>query len=445
LEFVAMMQPRTVRVVTVLIVVVFVAVTVLSMLPSAASAAEPVRPSTEQTSAGQTSAVQTSAVQTGRQASTVQSKASALARARAKAVVARKGVKKAAKMRVRAVAAAADPARAYEAAVGVQARASAAVTETQTALERANAVLASEAAVRADITARYEAGRVQFEAAAAAYRAAGEQVSVLRAAQDGLVKQLGEAYAAVEVVAGAAAAVELVQVPAAAGAVTAAWKAEQKARGVRVRVKEGWEDKRKAAGRCRPVTKAGKAASSWWECLTGGKWRASKSLTSAAKRKEKAGRDYRKAKKARVGQEKHLAGLKALLAAKRAELAGVEATAKDLDGQVAVGRTAVSAAEQEASRLRVVADEWDKTLDGIVAEEQKLTAETNAARSQQPGLAAAIAPLTAEVTAAQAQVAAAQGAHTVAQSRVVEATKAVERAKKKLAKAVKKVKALSRR
>lgn len=421
-----MLSPRVVRVVTALIVVVFVAVTVLSMVPANAA-----------TTNGASNGALTVR-------SSVQQSA-ALTRARAKAAVARTEVKKAGRLRVRAIAAAVYPARAFEAAVGAQARAAAAVVETQTALERANAVLAGEPAARTDLTARYEAGKIQFDAAAEAYRNAGEQMAVLRTQQDALVEQLGVAYAQVEVAAGAAADVELKRIPAAAGAVASAWQAEQKARTGRVSARERFEEKRKTAGTCRVVKDKSGKTTSRWECRTSRGWKASKGVTSAAKRKEQVGRAYRKAKKARVGQEQYLDALKAELAVKRTELAGVQASAKDLDAQVAGGRIAVSAAEQETSRLRVAADEWDKTLDGIVVEAQKLTVEVDAARAQQPGLAAAIAPLTAEVVTAQAQVAATQGAHETAQAKVADAAKTVTNAKKRLARAVKRVKALSRR
>lgn len=430
-----MMNPRTVRLVSLLIVVAVVAVAVLSALP--ANAATGYQSAHPGWGGDATASLQKQSAQQ-----------SALTRARAKAAVARRDVQKAVKVRGRAVKAAAEPARAYEAAVGAQARAVAAVGETQAALDRANAVLAGAEALRVDIVGRYEAGKVQFEAAAAAWRAAGEQMAALRTAQDGLVEKLNATYAQVGVVAGAAADVELKQIPAAAGAVATAWKVEQKARGVRVRVKAGWEEKRKAAGRCRPVEagKSGKSgkATTRWECLSGGRWQVSKVLTAAAKNKEKAGREYRKAKRVRLAQEKYLKGLKETLAGKRTELAGVQETAKDLDAQVAAGRAAVSAAEQETSRLRVVADEWDKALDAIVAEGEKLAAEVAAAQAQQPVLAAAIAPLSGEVTFAAAQVSATQGAHAAAQAKVADASKVVSRAKKRLAKLVKKVKALSR-
>lgn len=435
-----MMSPRTVRVVTVLIVVAFVAVTVLAAMP--AGAAEPFTraPGTVQSASHSTARSAQETVQETVQQSA--KRASALTRARAKQATAKRQVKRADRARVRAVTAAAAPARAYEAAVGEQARAQAAVAETQTALEVATAVLAGESARRADITSRYEAAKVQFDAAAAAYRTSGEQMAALRTAQTALVEQLNGVYASVKAAAATVADVELVRIPAAAGAVTAAWRAEQKARSKRVGARERFTVKKAELGSCRHVKAGGKKGG--WQCVSGGRWRDAPALDGLAKKMTKAARGYAKAKKVRRAQEAYLTALKGELGQRRNELAAIEASAKDLDGQVATGRAAVSAAEQETSRLRVVADEWDKALDGIVAEGEKFTAEVDAARAQQPELAAKVAPLTAVVTAAQAQVAATQGAHAAAQAQVAVAKVAVAKAKRVLARATKRVKSLSR-
>lgn len=444
-----MMSPRLVRVVTALIVVVFVAVTVMSALP--AGAAEPL----PRGSVATAPVAPQMAPQTARRVDQMvvrqgSRQASALIRARAKQEKARRAVQSADRARERAVLAAAEPARVYEAAVGEQTRAQAAVVETQTALDAANAVLAGEAARRADITGRYDAAKAQFDAAAEAYRASGEQMAALRAAQTTLVEQLNAVYASVKAIAATAADVELVRIPAAAAAVTVAWRGEQKVRAKRVGARERFTAKKAdleaGAGECRHPEKSSKkgAKQTGWECTDGGRWRDAPVLDGLAKKMAKAARGYQRAKKVRQTQESYLRGLRQELADRRGELASVEANAKVLDGQVAAGRVAVSSAETETSRLRVVADEWDKTLDGIVAEGQRFTAEVEAARAQQPELAARVAPLTVVVTTAAAQVAAAQGAHEAAQAQVATAKAAVAKARRVLARATKRVKALSR-